>query len=260
MSRQLLQCIASLAVCAVVVTTGRAQTIGSWDFGTMNFVGQNTGPQFAPTVANPNVMIANITIGSANINQEVDSPVGQNNQTYPTAPFNRVFTATVVSATEADSIANNAYVFFTVTPNPGFALNLTGFSTQVGRGGLGGNRATYIYDSVDGFTAGGSITNLVTVANDATLSRPNSTTIMADLTAGRYQNLTAPIEFRFYLATDGGGQSMDFDNVVLTGNVIVVPEPACALALAAGAGGLCMFRRRRIQKSAQASATVTSRV
>src|SRR5262245_6394794 len=202
MSCQLLKYVVSFAVCIVVVTTGRAQTIGSWDFGTMNFVGQNTGPQFAPTVTNPNVMISNITIGSANINQEVDSPLGQNNQTYASAPFNRVFTATVLSTTEADSITNGDYVFFTITPNPGFALNLSGFSTQVGRGGTGGNRATYIYDSVDGFTAGSSITKLETIAGDLTLSRPNSTTITADLTAGRYQNLLAPIEFRFYLATD----------------------------------------------------------
>jgi hypothetical protein len=260
MSAKLPTCVACLAVCAVLVPAAPAQTIGSWDFGTMNFVGQNTGPQFAPTVTNPNVMISNIMIGSANINQEVDSPTGTGGVSYPSAPFDRVFTATVVSATEADSITNGAYVFFTVTPNPGFALRLTGFSTQVGRGGTGGNRATYVYDSIDGFTAGSSITKLETLANDATLTRPNSTTITADLTAGRYQNVTAPIEFRFYLATDAGGQSMDFDNVVLTGTVVAVPEPTGALVFAASAGGLWMLRRRRSRNSAQVSAAVTSRI
>jgi hypothetical protein len=260
MSRLLPRSLLALAVCSAVSPAARAQNVAFWDFGTMNLPGQNTWPQFAPSTSNPNLTITNIQIGSGNFNMEVDSPTGTGGVTYPTAPFNRAFAPTVVSNTEAAGLANDVYFFFTITPNPGFALKLSGFSTQVGRGGAGGNRATYIYDDIDGFTAGASITKLETIANDLTLTRPNSATITADLTAARYQNLTAPITFRAYVVTDGAGQSMDFDNVTVTGTVIVVPEPACVLALAASAGGIWTLRRRRSENPAQVSATVTSDV
>jgi hypothetical protein len=259
MYRLLLRGVAAVTVCLATTAVGQGQTVASWDFGTSNLPGQSTGPQFSPTVTNPNVTVTDILLGSGNINQEVDSPLGQNNQTYPSAPFNRVFTATVVSNTEAASLLNDAFINFTVTPNAGFMLNLTGFSMQVGRGGLGGNRATYVYDSVDGFALGSSITRLETLANDTTLTRPNSTTIMADLTPARYQNLTTPITFRIYIASDAGGQSMDLDNIALTGTVIVVPEPTGVLALAVGAGALwTLRRRRRSEKPAQVSVSPPS--
>lgn len=258
MSRALVLRVATLAVCAVVAPAARSQNVAFWDFGTNNLPGQNTGPQFSPTISNANLMVTDIQVGSGNFNMEVDSPGGTGGVTYPTSPFNRAFNQNIVSNTEAAGLANDAYFFFTITPNPGFMLNLTGFSTQVGRGGAGGNRATYIYDSIDGFTAGASITRLETLANDLTLTRPNSTTIMADLSAARYQNLTSPITFRAYVVTDGGGQSMDFDNVTITGTVVVVPEPASVLALAAGVGALWTLRRRRSGNSAQVSAAPTS--
>jgi hypothetical protein len=260
MSRITLRCVVTFAVCAAVVSSARAQNVAFWDFGTANLPGQNTGPQFAPSTSNPNLTITNIQVGSANFNMEVDSPTGTGGATYPSAPFNRAFNQTVTSATEADGLTNDAYFFFTITPNPGFALNLTGFSTQVGRGGAGGNRATYIYDDKDGFTVGASITKLETLANDLTLTRPNSAVIMADLTAARYQNLTAPITFRAYVVTDAGGQSMDFDNVTITGTVVAVPEPACLLAMAACAGAVWKLGRLRSGKPAQVSAPPTSRV
>jgi hypothetical protein len=67
-----------------------------------------------------------------------------------------------------------------------------------------------------------------------------------------------PITFRIYIASDAAGQSMDFDNVTITGTVVAVPEPASVLALAAGLGALWTLRRRRFGNPAQVSPRHTS--
>lgn len=243
-----IRCVAAILICLAVTDSAAGQIIAQWNFGTQDLPGQNTGPQFSPTTANPNLTITDISRGSTtNFDMEATTATGQNNQTYPTAPYNRAFN-NATFASEAAGLANDTYWFFTVTPNVGFRLNLTGFSTQVGRGGLGGNRATYIYDSIDGFTEGASITKLETVANDTTLTRPNSTIISASLTAARYQNLTGAITFRAYVVTDGGGQSMDFDDVTLTGSVVAVPEPTALLLTSVAAGAWALVRRARVSR------------
>ena len=68
-----------------------------------------------------------------------------------------------------------------------------------------------------------------------------------NLSAARFQNLTAPITFRMYIATPGGGQSVEFDNMFLNGTVTPIPEPSSlALASAAAAGWVVVRRRKRL--------------
>src|SRR5262245_13824809 len=125
MSRLVPSALVALASTLLLTAPTRAQNIANWTFGTQNFPGVQTGPQFAPDMTAANITVTNITSGSAtNILIEVDSPTDATGMTYPTAPFLRAATAGTASPDEATAVANNTYWTFTVTATTGFRTNL----------------------------------------------------------------------------------------------------------------------------------------
>jgi len=220
----------SIKVAAILLggmTFGAGATpLVTYNFGT---TGQETtvetSPAFNPTLTDPNVTATAIADTSTKVGIEISSaattPVG--------APFNRVDPqANATSA--ALAVTNGVYFSFTATPNA--AMSLTDLQFDAARGGGGTPRGYDIRSSVDNFATDLSTADLATV-------RPVYTHVTVDLSGAAFQNLTAPVTFRFYVYSPAAGSSVDFDNVVLSGTA--TPEPG-SLALL-GLGGLALIRR-----------------
>lgn len=155
--------------------------------------------------------------------------------------FVRVGGTNATSATdEAGAVAANDYYTFTATPSAGFSLNLTSLNFDLARSGGSFTGNLFIRSSLDGFTS-----NLF---SDTAASGSTGLTTTGLTLDSSFQNLTTPVEFRFYFA-DNGTTTTDnsvvfrLDNVVLSGDVI--PEPGSAALLAFGALGLAFRRRAR---------------
>jgi uncharacterized protein (TIGR03382 family) len=162
--------------------------------------------------------------------------------TYASAPVLQVNpNAGGVATNASDAFAGNAFIRFTVTVGSGVALmDLTNISFQIARGG----------DSGRGFglrVTTPTTTNQTLVASTAVPTiRPNFTNQSIDLTPfASLQNLSTGDVVTFELAvyTPSTGNSMELDNITISGNTVAIPEPSLAGLALLGIAGL--FRRRR---------------
>lgn len=142
------------------------------------------------------------------------------------------------------------YVGFTVDIDTGYELDLSalafGYNANKANNAVAdGNTATYsVRTSADGFTsdlAGTYSANpdVVNTSGDAT------ETASFDLSGAAFQDLTGTFEVRIYsvLSVSSFEFINRYDDVLLTGDTALVPEPG-SLALL-GLGGLLIVRRRR---------------
>lgn len=146
--------------------------------------------------------------------------------------------------TDTSSPANvfnfGSYVEFTVTPDAAQSINLESFSAWVG-GTSGGS-------TVDGFSVNAFLTTSLTGDNYATvigqsgwISVDKNTTNSgqlsvsfsdASLSAWNFTGIENSVTFRIYLAASTAGvtaskfQYARLDDIVLTGTVSAIPEPA----------------------------------
>ena len=151
--------------------------------------------------------------------------------------------ASDTTSSQAGALAANDYFFFTIAPGSSFfaggEIDLT--SLTFDRANTGGFTSTFfVRSSVDAFATnlgGTSYTTSSTTFTSATIT----------LTDPSFQDLTVPVEFRFYLYDDtGSGSNRTFiDNVVLNGTAI--PEPATYMLL--GLGVLICAQQYRRKKS-----------
>ncbi len=154
------------------------------------------------------------------------------------------------AVTLADAIAADDYFSFTLTPSNGQSLNLTQLTL-----GIAAYRATtastsvvgkfYALSSIDGFTSTASLGSLNTTQKNAP---PTFDVFTVALTDPRFQNITSPVEFRFYMTynTTSSTRYVAIDDVTLTGTLTTssVPEPSSyALLLGAALLGICAVRR-----------------
>ena len=112
------------------------------------------------------------------------------------------------STNAAAAVTNDSYFEFTVTPDT--TLNLAELTFNAGRGGAGTPRGWALRSSVDGFAA-----NIA--SQDVSTVRPNFSTYSADLSGAEFQNVATPITFRVYIYTPNSGNSIEFDDITLTG-------------------------------------------
>lgn len=141
---------------------------------------------------------------------------------------------TAIDATSA--VNNNAYLFFTITPDAGYQLDLASLTLNISRGGAAVPRGCVIRTSADNFTANLYSADLATV-------RPTWTPIPLDLSSSAYQHLNT-FTVRVYGYTPGTGQSLDLDDVTVNGAVSLVPEPALLAPL--GLAAAAFLRRRKV--------------
>ena len=127
------------------------------------------------------------------------------------------------------ALSNDDYISITVTPEPGYVLNLTSFTWDSTRGSKGGDYSVrqHLMSSIDGFTTESEV-GYNSVFDGGDVAWGDSRNIgSADLTDARFQNLEGPIEFRIYL-TSNSSQSpshyIGIDNIVIEGTTAVAPE------------------------------------
>ena len=191
-----------------------------------------TGPAYAASTVHANLLATSVsdpagTVG-LQINSTAPAPVS--------APFLRVDPQAVVSNIDA-AIANNKYFTITFTPGDGFEMDLASLAFNVMRDGATVPRGYGVRSSADNYAS-----TLSTAVVGTT--KPTFTPVSVDLSAAAFQDRTDPLTFRFYVFGPGSGSAVDFDDIVLNGTVVAMPEPVSLTTLTLGAAALLRRRRR----------------
>ena len=201
---------------------------------------QFTGGSAASTDTQPNSTAANFTLSS------LFSGNGGISAGTETAFAN----SSVTPSTAGDAILQNSWFSFTVTPDSGYSLSLTSLTFNTSYDGIDGAAAVsanwFVRSSLDGFSS-----NIGTTFNQAYTTTLSLQPRTVDLTASLFQDVTSPVTFRIYIydGSVSSGKYVRVNDVVLNGNVSVVPEPTtCGLAIFAGLVATLGARKRR-QKS-----------
>ena len=219
-----------LAAIVSLFAAARADFTATYDFAAVTASSGLTDPTPVPTVAN-------LTCGSftavgtpANPNASVrfsstSWPIGgvNGNDTY---------------AAHTGVLNTGEYYAVTLTPQPGFALNLTaltftiqrsatGIRTYAVRSNAGGDGfATNLPASINPANSNLSVQagNVFYYALDALATAQNGSTVT--LTGPSFQNVTTPVTFRFYgWNAEASGGTFSIDNVVFTGSVTSASGP-----------------------------------
>lgn len=124
-----------------------------------------------------------------------------------------------------NSFSLSQYLSFTVTPNPGYVLNLDEFSFDIARVfSTGVYTVNYeVRSSVDGFAA-------AVLSGTVTTGSGVWGNVMTTL-GPSFMNLSS-VEFRLYF-TDGNDSkrnSILLDNITVVGTTVLIPEPDAAVA------------------------------
>jgi hypothetical protein len=165
----------------------------------------------------------------------------QNQSAYASAPSLQVNPPVASSSTLALAIGTNSYFTFSVTADPGYKLNLTNLTFNAARGGASATRSWHLLSSIGGFTAA----NVISEAT-VTASRPTFAPYDVSLSGAQFQGLEGTTVFRMYVSTPSNGQSMEFDDFVLNGEVLPIPEPSAGGGVLVALAGLALVRRRRV--------------
>ena len=226
--RPILLVVAGLMLAAGV--PAQAGIIAEFTFPTTTATNPPGPIGYEPVTVGAGVTVEGIVVGSGMTDiVEISNPTPH----YATEPVLRLSPAG--STTEASAIANNRYFEFTVDIDPGQSLDLMTLAMDAARGGGATQRGFAFYTSLDGFAD-------AIHSGYIPAQRPNFTHYEFDLSGFAYQDLTGSVDFRFYVYSPSAGNTVEFDNIVLTGEA--VPEPATPVLC--GAGMLtCLWRRHR---------------
>jgi len=149
---------------------------------------------------------------------------------------------------ETSSFTDGAYFEFTVTPQSGYALDLSSLTFDTifnGSDTWAAVQGSFVVrSSIDGFS-----TNISSTFVENYQTGASFTSRSVDLTGFEFQNITGSVDFRIYLYDNSTatGRYLRVGNVELNGTVNAIPEPSHAafvLAIAAVAG---LSLRRRIR-------------
>ncbi len=230
------------ATVAIAVTLTDAAPLATYDFTGEAAPTAQIGSINA-TSGDPNVTASPITItpfpfvsGNASMIVANAVPFGGS------APYLSAFPG-AGSTTGATATANNQYFEFAVTAASGYELDLTSLTFNATKGNTG-DRGFVLQTSVGGFSTDGS-TNLdnVIVPTNGTASTPYS----YDFSGPAYQNLSS-FTARFYIFAPATGNSVNFDDFVLNGSAVAIPEPTIASIATVCLAGLAR-RRRKVKSS-----------
>ncbi len=140
-----------------------------------------------------------------------------------------------------------SYIQFTVSAAPTYTLDLSGFSFNYHMSQIQSANANFSFEvrsSSDNYASAIAGTYSVNPVTNATAGATYRTASF-DLTGGSFDDLE-DITFRLYVTGNVTPNTNDiarWDDIVLTGDITVIPEPASALLCSLGLLGL--LRRRR---------------
>ena len=164
---------------------------------------------FTGSTLNPTTTASGLT-GSAATNGSLTS-IDQFNDGWASDP-ELVACPPASTTTAALAVTNNSYWYFTATPNSGEKISLATLTLKAGRGGSSTPRGLKIRSSIDSYAA-----DLYSHTIDTAI--PTWSAISIDLSGAGFQNLTAAITFRFYVWCPTNSNSLDSDDITLTGAV-----------------------------------------
>ena len=134
------------------------------------------------------------------------------------------------------TLTNNDYYTFTLTPNAGYVLNLSGLSYTAQASA--GTPILSIRSNTDAFATEIASQNLVSGAN------PLNTVSLA---ANQFQNLTSAFELRIYgYKANTATTTISINDFEFDGSVVAAPEPTSLLLLGVAATPLAVSRSRRL--------------
>ena len=282
----------SLLAVAAIASSAQAAVLAQFEFTGNDYSARQSDGSFGPQMVgstslnNSAANTGGFTTSGLGLSSglQVDwSPNSSGNPNSTTGPFDDTLGIRSADATTINGGPNGPYsiparntdrsfnttdqtVFFTVTVNPGFELNLTnltfdslnsrGSGTSTARvthsffvnpsedpsvNGLAGvtplANSSHDHGAVGGVGVGGSA--LESEGGDFSVGTFN---VNYDLTGAAFQGLTGTQTFAIRLYNN---QARDFgmDNIILNGDVVPVPEPSSFLLT--GLAGLALLRRRR---------------
>ena len=160
----------------------------------------------ATTVA-PGLAAGDITNGSL-------YTLGINNSSgYASSPNGEAYPPNAAT-TIALAITNDSYFQITITPGNLEKLSFTNLTFTAARGGSGTPRGYGVRSSINNYASSLGAADLAT-------ARTTWTSITIDLSAAAFQNLTAPITFRFYWYSTSHTAGVDFDTIVFNGSIVL---------------------------------------
>lgn len=231
----LLPTLAALLSGMLTVSSVQASSIlAEWNFNSLAANTDFSGPMSADLSAS-GVTVGGLTKG-AGIDPFQTRTVGGQNVLK--------FRNDVGVNTKALALANDTYGEFSLTAQPGNALNITGFDIKAMSANGPPNFQTRFYFvrySTDNFATFNEIIADTGVSGHGLVSN----SVALNLT-----NLTSTIRFRIYGYNNPSGttspdRGLQYDDIVVRG--AVVPEPGTLAVLGLGLAGLFGMRRRPLQ-------------
>jgi hypothetical protein len=268
----------SLIVLAVLgsASVSRAATIADYNFISNPVPTAQPANAGATTVA-PNITASAINSGVGTGGAGAGNGGGTNgtgmNVDYTTAGYSGKFLRAVTQlgsgtqTNEAQAVSTACYFNFVLTPASGFAINLSDISITGARGGASTPRGFFLASSIENPNNAWGTAHIFGIGSEQStrpvLTTYNSSNYTSFETGGanasslgdgtlslsgisKYQNVTSPIEFRFYVLAPSNGNSIDFTDFAINGTVTPVPapEPGTVGLMGLGAVGLLARRRR----------------
>jgi hypothetical protein len=219
----------SLAACASLASLSPADTLALFDGGTSS-VNLTVPAVLAPHLSAELTYYAGWSLFNG----------------HPGAAFS-YFDATSLK----EALSNGSYVGITLTPDAGYAIDLTAVDFDLGIRPTANLLIAqgFALTNLEGFTESSP-----TVASAATLGLAGSPTATWTTAHGTsvasnalYQGLTSPLELRVYIGQSSPSPLLApdvfLDNINIQGNVRAVPEPASLAAL--GLGAVALLKRRK---------------
>ncbi len=127
-------------------------------------------------------------------------------------------------------IADGTCFSFTIAPAAGKAITLAGISFEAMAGTAGpSDRQFYVMSDRTGYLSTAVLLSASTETGSPLIPYNTATseqTFFIDLSGnGAFASVTEPVTFRFYIATPTVNQNIGFDDIIISGKVVAVPEP-----------------------------------
>ena len=164
-------------------------------------------------------------------------------------PNNGVQAGNLFKSTDEASAKNvGAYFSLTLMPTAGYEMDLSLVSFRVAQltAGNSASRGFALATSLDNFASDLAAAPRITGFRDVSGGWQSFAIDTSGMAA--YQNITDPVEFRFYGWTPAGGNGIGFDKFAFDGSIEALPEPATATMFAAGVVAFCVLRYRSALK------------
>lgn len=182
---------------------------------------------YAPATVDPSVQSLSLDTSLLNPGCVCNDGFGTVFQSYPSNG----------STTAVAALSNGSYFSIALSLQPGYLLDASSLTFDVGKGGNSDPRGYFIRASVDGYSSNLTAATLPSGAQQA----PQFASV--DLSGAQFQGLSS-LGLRFYVWTPSPtGNSVDWSNITLNG-ATATPEPSTILLLAGGIGALIAAQKR----------------